>query len=95
MTKNNQKVSQLCQFWEKKTKSTNRNPISRKTTDSISCSVTSIMAEKDCLIHQVQLECTCCASIFILRAAHECNPQNNSGLEWIQNSNGDNVHVAL
>lgn len=85
-------VKKLLNFWEGKT----QQKVIQKPDDScsISCSVKTIYVD-EALIYEVQLECKSCLSIFILRAAHDCNSITDGGLEWLKGHNQEHVNLAL
>lgn len=97
-------VKEMRRFWESKLIISNGVPALSSKNDivpAISCSVKTITIEGHelHLIHQIEMECKCCKSCFIVRAAHNCEgdyDSGHSGLEWIKSGkNEDHVNLAL
>lgn len=70
-------VKKMKDFWELKSAKANDEIIvsSEKQTGnatSINCAVKAITIQQTHIIHQVELTCSCCSSVFIVRAAHDC-----------------------
>jgi hypothetical protein len=87
-------VTELCRYWEEKSRYHTKTTVSHRNLP-ISCAVKTITVEGHALIHEIELQCKCCQSTFIVRAAHECQSKEDTGLEWIQTKQGENVNLAL
>jgi hypothetical protein len=96
-------VKEMRRFWENKFIIDNDNSTMSSKSDifpAISCSVKTITVEGHelHLIHQIEMECNCCKSCFIVRATHTCEgdvDSGNSGLEWIKSDINEEVNLAF
>jgi hypothetical protein len=103
-------VNKMKNFWELKskldagaTKSSMKNTLSSYSghDEVINCAVKAVTIQKH-TIHQIELFCTCCSSTFIVRAAHACERDNaedgkeeETGLEWLNSTNGDQINLTI
>lgn len=78
-------VRELKQFWERKSQK-----------ELISFSVKRVQISES-TVHEVELNCSCCKSTFVLRAAHDCfSNDNEEGLEWMKDSlTGDIINIRV
>ena len=116
-TKSASIVKKMKDFWElKASKASDEIIVSKSTRNgklqdaSISCAVKAITIQQKHVIHQVELTCSCCSSVFIVRAAHDCSNDSQTcfphggdddddaseetGLEWL-GANGEQQQINL
>lgn len=89
-------VKKMKDFWElKAAKASDEIIVSKSTTNGkqqdalISCAVKAITIQQKHVIHQVELTCSCCSSVFIVRAAHDCS--NDSQTCFPHGGGGDDA----
>ena len=51
-------------------------------------------------VHEIELHCKCCQSIFVLRAAHDCHDttliqSQGSGLEWFKDKKSEHINMII